>query len=283
MDGRDTERRFARGQVIVLQAVRRASNQRFDRYSAADASARIAWLEDIIRVQLPDVDLDDGPFFPLTTYGDVLRMAQTETGQMISNQPERFSRIPAAAQGDSTPGPTELSYPHAHSDPMRGQKRRHSTVNESSTETSVEEDSRSVALDLGLLSLNSESRQLHYLGSSSGSLFASLFQARKTGGNRFGSSTDAGSSREIVGDFQGESYNAEGSDLSKLDAMRDAANALYTQLHTVRRIALGLKHITYNLSRTFLHANNATFFYSSFSIICIPITRSSISHHLKKL
>ena len=60
-------------------------------------------------------------------------------------------------------------------------KRAYASVDESSeVDRPFSEEARSVALDLGLLSLNSDSRQKHYLGSSSGRLFTSLIGAEST-------------------------------------------------------------------------------------------------------
>ena len=52
-------------------------------------------------------------------------------------------------------------------------KRSHSTM-ESDASLPVSVNARSVAIDLGMLSLQSDSRQKHYLGSSSGLLFTKL-------------------------------------------------------------------------------------------------------------
>lgn len=52
-------------------------------------------------------------------------------------------------------------------------KRSHSTM-ESDASLPVSANARSVAIDLGMLSLQSDSRQKHYLGSSSGLLFTKL-------------------------------------------------------------------------------------------------------------
>jgi hypothetical protein len=52
-------------------------------------------------------------------------------------------------------------------------KRSHSTM-ESDADSPLSAKARSVAIDLGMLSLQSDSRQKHYLGSSSGLLFTKL-------------------------------------------------------------------------------------------------------------
>jgi hypothetical protein len=62
-------------------------------------------------------------------------------------------------------------------DYLRGTKRPSSEINIGSVFSGkyMDKEARSVALELGLLSLNSDSRQIHYLGSSSGTLFGPLF------------------------------------------------------------------------------------------------------------
>jgi hypothetical protein len=125
-----------------------------------------------------------------------------------------------------------VAYPShtiASSDLTRGQKRPVSTLHKpSSRETSVEQDTRSVALDLGLLSLNSESRQVHYLGSSSGSLFASLVQARKTEDR----DKDVPSTESSTG-IDKSRHNKWPLDPQNLEDVRKAVNSLYDQLRKV--------------------------------------------------
>ncbi|XHG08636.1 hypothetical protein AWENTII_011730 [Aspergillus wentii] len=53
-------------------------------------------------------------------------------------------------------------------------KRSHASMEESEAERPLSVEARSVAIDLGMLSLHSDSRQKHYLGSSSGLLFTNL-------------------------------------------------------------------------------------------------------------
>ena len=93
----------------------------------------------------------------------------------------------------------------------------------------MEQDTRSVALDLGLLSLNPESRQVHYLGSSSGSLFASLLQTKNTGGSSFGNSRRDDPSTEVHGGNDGDNRI----DMSQLEDVRKVVESLYEQLRKV--------------------------------------------------
>jgi len=117
----------------------------------------------------------------------------------------------------------------------------------------VEQDTRSVALDLGLLSLNAESRQVHYLGSSSGSLFASLLQTRTRGGSQFEDKMrDSSEARDIHGgDIQTGSSHAE--------ELRKVVQSLYEQLRKVGRVTSIFKPLLIQL-RTFLHAPIAIIF-----------------------
>lgn len=56
-------------------------------------------------------------------------------------------------------------------------KRSFASMEEQEVERPVSVEARSVAIDLGMLSLHSDSRQKHYLGSSSGLLFMKLIGA----------------------------------------------------------------------------------------------------------
>ncbi|KAK0121939.1 hypothetical protein ONS95_010213 [Cadophora gregata] len=144
------------------------------------AIARIAWLEDIIRTQLPHVNLNDGP------------LPSGHPGQFgtASDGLGRASEIPSEAvpfsMGDFQQSMGSLSgqtMEEISPAPPKGTKRtlEATTFDSSLQDKSVHEDARSVALELGLLSLISDSRQMHYLGSSSGTLFASLFLSNQPG------------------------------------------------------------------------------------------------------
>ena len=115
----------------------------------------------------------------------------------------------------------------------RGEKRQLSSLYDSSGRiTSVEDDTRSVALDLGLLSLNSESRQVHYLGSSSGSLFASLFQARKGGENLSGTLPNKGP-QNILRSHEDNYHSTDNLAALHLDQVRKPVDKLYARLQEV--------------------------------------------------
>lgn len=100
----------------------------------------------------------------------------------------------------------------------------------SSRDSSVEQDTRSVAIDLGLLSLNSDSQQLHYVGSSSGSLFASLVQSGANS-SKFSRSKATTSSEEIDSALrQGDESAAN---VNLVDMMKEDISSAYAQLREV--------------------------------------------------
>lgn len=110
----------------------------------ANARARIAWLEEQLRRHAPHVSLDDG------------------------------TKVDAGLQDVAAAPATLPSWPP---EPETVPSKRPFDVAQSqnlSQEKPFATEARSVALDLGLLSLGSDSRQLHYLGTSSGRLFTSL-------------------------------------------------------------------------------------------------------------
>jgi hypothetical protein len=97
-------------------------------------------------------------------------------------------------------------------------------------ESSVEQDTRAVALDLGLLSVNESSEQVRYLGSSSGSLFASIFQARASIQGRLVGKMDSDFSQKDLDNTGTKSFISKTFDLEDI---REATNTLYEQLRRV--------------------------------------------------
>lgn len=69
-----------------------------------------------------------------------------------------------------------ISEPPSHNEAVEdaATNKRPLSVMESDADSPLSAKARSVAIDLGMLSLQSDSRQKHYLGSSSGLLFAKL-------------------------------------------------------------------------------------------------------------
>uniref|UniRef100_A0A8H7KAI5 Zn(2)-C6 fungal-type domain-containing protein n=1 Tax=Bionectria ochroleuca TaxID=29856 RepID=A0A8H7KAI5_BIOOC len=110
---------------------------------ATAARERIQWLETIIRDRLPDVDLRSGP------------------------------QVDASLDLEA---PETPALPVATSAPRLSQKRSADAV-QAEQDGSFPERAHSIAMNLGMLSLNSDSPQKHYLGSSSGLLFTNLIGA----------------------------------------------------------------------------------------------------------
>ena len=113
---------------------------------AATARARIEWLEEQLRCHVPHVNLDDGPKVDFRFQDAANAHGTYET---------------RSAEPEDTASPPKRNFDTTQE---QGQPHEQPFANEA----------RSVALDLGLLSLSSDSRQLHYLGTSSGRLFTSL-------------------------------------------------------------------------------------------------------------
>ncbi|CZR52007.1 uncharacterized protein PAC_01884 [Phialocephala subalpina] len=201
VDGGDTERRIVRGQVA---------------HSGG-------FLRRMPVLALPGSKTLFGHTFPIrvSISKKVLPCLQPHTPKLQRSSTLRdLPQAPMASPEFPKSVPGHQIYPNLESreasgtsNSMRGQKRPLSTIQgPSSRETSVEQDTRSVALDLSLLSLNSESRHIHYLGSSPGSLFASLFQARKNGDSRNDSSL-----REAQDGVEGDCYSAWPVDMPHLE------------------------------------------------------------------
>lgn len=124
------------------------------------ARARIQWLERIIKDRLPDVDLNDGPQVNIRSDQALPTHISDQTGASPARSP-------------ATPSSSTLQQPREG-----GLLKRTAEVsNISDHDESFPEKAHSVAVDLGMLSLNADSSQNHYLGSSSGLLFANLIGA----------------------------------------------------------------------------------------------------------
>ena len=176
---------------------------------------------------MPYVDLEDGPQFPTIPFGDTSSISNNNEGVQSTNlntsqlEPLRAPPSVVDVQSQSGPGHDDAS---RGATVYRGRKRAASTLY--SSNRSVEEDTRSVALDLGLLSLNSDSRQVHYLGSSSGSLFASLLLAREK------SEANTQSSQNQVS-HNDPPFKADNRDASHLENVRKSSLNLFNLLQKV--------------------------------------------------
>jgi hypothetical protein len=132
---------------------------------ASAAKARILWLEDIIRDRLPDVDLESGPRVD-AYYRGAKRDGSTQEA------PDATTSA-AAGQAQETDRGGEP--------PQDGQrstlKRPLATDTPADYAGAFSEQAHSVAVNLGMLSLHSDSLQKHYIGSSSGLSFTQLIGA----------------------------------------------------------------------------------------------------------
>lgn len=120
-----------------------------------EAQTRLQWLEDLVRERLPDVDLAQGPRRPDD-----------------SNAVESDAQRTGNDQGGESPSRLTQHLP-------RGTKRP-ADASSSSASGPVLKSARRMAMDLGLFSLHPSASQAHYLGTSSGSLFAGLLRQHST-------------------------------------------------------------------------------------------------------
>lgn len=135
------------------------------------ARARIHWLEAVIRERLPDFDLSEGPQVEILAEGPsrALSKSSHQHTEETADAPSNYEGLGATGPGHNV---------------RQAAKRTHEAVANSDHEDALPEGAHSVAVNLGMLSLNSDSSQKHYLGSSSGLLFSNLIAASpsSTGG-----------------------------------------------------------------------------------------------------
>ncbi|GME37064.1 uncharacterized protein LTHEOB_3319 [Neofusicoccum parvum] len=149
----------SKAHVPCIDVDTRTSAGRISRAFQQNAASRIEWLENIIRTRLPDVDLSAGPQLSTTEANSTSNPTSSESPVPPREQPQ----APGLAIGQN-----------------RGIKRSHAAPTlEHGQSASVEQSARTMALHLGLLSLDVNSSQVHYLGSSSGSLFTPMLQANR--------------------------------------------------------------------------------------------------------
>ncbi|RWA09496.1 hypothetical protein EKO27_g5610 [Xylaria grammica] len=142
---------------------------------ASAARARIQWLEDIIRTRLPDVDLASGPQVdkPPTDATHLLLPAAATASTSLSEDAIITASTPSASAGlQPWADPQSASLKRLFEEP--------SPVGQ---DEPLSARAATVAVDLGRVSLNSDSVQKHYLGSSSGLLFTSLIGASPSSTN----------------------------------------------------------------------------------------------------
>jgi hypothetical protein len=124
------------------------------------AKARIQWLEDVVRTHLPSFDLNGGP--------------QVDFEPLASDDNRSTTSAPPIMHATST-----LSTTLKGNSPN---KRPHTTLDDKYPAETLTSDAQSVALDLGMLTLNSDTRERYYMGSSSGLYFTHLLQNQPSSG-----------------------------------------------------------------------------------------------------
>ncbi|KAK1147518.1 hypothetical protein N8T08_000859 [Aspergillus melleus] len=124
---------------------------------AVRCCARIKWLEQQICSLHPEFDLSQGP---RVNVDFMERLSSQGSFRTVEND------VP-----DIPPRTAEVL---VESTEETGNKRSHTTMEDSEGERPISAKARSVAIDLGMLSLQSDSRQKYYLGSSSGLFFTKL-------------------------------------------------------------------------------------------------------------
>ncbi|KAL4812531.1 fungal-specific transcription factor domain-containing protein [Aspergillus spinulosporus] len=144
----------AKAAVPCVDVDGRNHDRSIPRDYASRCHARIRWLEQQIKILDADFDLTQGP-------------------QLDPHAAESGLSWPAL---ESFPAETSVQTV----EPTLSRKRPHAAIQASGSEPSDSApaaEARSVAVDLGMLSLHSDSRQKHYLGSSSGLFFTNLIGA----------------------------------------------------------------------------------------------------------
>ncbi|PYI05212.1 hypothetical protein BO78DRAFT_419869 [Aspergillus sclerotiicarbonarius CBS 121057] len=152
--------------------------------------ARIRWLEEQIRLLDREFDFTKGPS---------VNAAQVE----MSSQPS-----PSITDNNNPPGISETQPQSCDKQPITG-KRPHDFIEGLDLDRPLSAEASSVANVLGMLSLHSDSRQQHYMGSSSGLLFTKLIGAdRNTQETSYTSQTGISYSRRSSPQLSTAAYHS---------------------------------------------------------------------------
>ncbi|KAI8656220.1 Fungal-trans domain-containing protein [Fusarium sp. Ph1] len=210
----------AKAGQVCLDVDSQNSNIVIPRNFVGAARARIQWLENIIRERAPDVDLQSGP--QIEQAPDIGSRSVDEGG----NEEGDTSTTPAA----TIPSPALQTI---------SRKRSAEASEQPDHDGSFPERAHSVAVNLGMLSLNSDSPQKHYLGSSSGLLFANLIGA---------SPSSTGSTPQGMGD------NVNAGDLEWQDSAVSAGHnkAYHQAMHAFLKSELPTKQEALILAHTYI-------------------------------
>ncbi|KAK1676443.1 hypothetical protein BDP55DRAFT_104585 [Colletotrichum godetiae] len=203
---------------------------------ASAARARIQWLEEIIKRRLPDVDIASGP--QIDAFPDPKGSAVVGGGDHDEDNISTSS--PRSGRGCSQPvpvgGTTSLG-----SQRIGGLKRTAEAAGSNEHDEEFPDRAHSVARNLGMLSLNSDSDQKHYLGSSSGVLFTNLIGA---------SPSSAGSTpAALMDDVQAQGPTSEWHDASTTSNVSQEYNRA---LHVCLRQDLPRKEDAIKLVHTYI-------------------------------
>ncbi|KAF4466229.1 Pyrimidine pathway regulatory 1 [Fusarium albosuccineum] len=210
----------AKAGQVCLDVDSQNSNIVIPRNFVGAARARIQWLENIIKERAPDVDLRSGP--------------------QIEPTPELDGR--SLDDGGNEEGETSITPTPTASSPVLqriSRKRSADVSGQPDHDGSFPERAHSVAVNLGMLSLNSDSPQKHYLGSSSGLLFTNLIGA---------SPSSAGSTPQGVS----ENANAGDSEWQDTGVSPDYNKAYYQALYASLQKELPTKAEALILAHTYI-------------------------------
>ncbi|KAF4341948.1 pyrimidine pathway regulatory 1 [Fusarium beomiforme] len=206
----------AKAGQVCLDVDSQNSDVVIPRNFVAATRERIRWLEDIIRERLPDVDLRSGP--------------QIDPAPDSAGGPSQDERIPEGL---------DVSLSSTPAVPGVTRKRSAEASRQPDQDESFPERAHSVAVNLGMLSLNVDSPQKHYLGSSSGLLFTNLIGASPPSVE----STPQGATGDV---YAGE---LEWSD----DALaQDYNRKCYRELYSILKEELPSKHSALVLIHTYV-------------------------------
>ncbi|TDZ10337.1 Positive regulator of purine utilization [Colletotrichum sidae] len=218
-----------------------------ERDFASAARARINWLEDIIRQGLPDVDLAGGPqidAFP-DPKGSNAAAAGGCGGDVNDDDDAASTSSPRSGRAASRQRPSgrtvSLGSTTTTTTQRTSLKRSAEAAGSYDHDEQFPERAHSVAMNLGMLSLNSDSSRKHYLGSSSGVLFTNLIGASP--------SSSGSTPAALLEDVQAQGPSLEWHDTT---VPSTASQQYYRSLHLVLQQELPRKEDAIKLIHTYV-------------------------------
>jgi hypothetical protein len=238
---------------------------------ASSAKTRITWLEDVIRQHLPNFDLDSGPKVDLNHVDAAPEHAEqiSDRASSEANDAQEPSTIARNLQDPSTET-VSFRKPQIKS----SLKRSYSFAAESEKERHFSDQVRSVAIDLGMLSLNTDSRQRHYLGSSSGLLFTRLIEADNDPRTRTPQSMQGG--MQTSGEWEGLIPEKRSRFIGHARPMKQTHQWLYNKIRSVRNLGYFRRE---NLSLSFSTGSTSQRRFFIFGADILPSDSSRASNH----